>query len=773
MSVSLTKYDIGLDGQGYIVKPGSYSKKIYHSNTERVINQGLSNQKQEEILLSDASVFRFFSQTDWSGGFNHPQLDADNVFKSSYNIDINRKTGEFRLARQFSGNRLATAGDVVTAVSAVITSAASTFTTATVKPGDTVRINSGLDRGSYVVKTVDSETQITLTTSLTTVATGISIAVFQDHPILPITTGAEVMDASETGYDITAIDGLPASGTIRVDGEEMTYTGLTPGTGAGTLAVTRGVNGTYGAAHSNGASIEFVSPITRSVVFANRFIVALGKYIFSSGDALTWTLEKITAADVTDMVVCSGVLVVAAGTDGIYHSKDGTGTYTNLAGTYNYLCAFENGGVEYLILAASSTFSRATYADAGAGTWTPTVIKTLSANETNFLLKPVVFRGIVYVWCNRGSQTLGRSDLYVYDATNFTRFLYDTAYPKATDMIARDNELIYAEDQGLGVAIKSFDGSSSTLLGIMESAPGGTQWGTVQYNTTQYGAGSELITSPFFGIDFEGRFGFSLKSTSTVNYIYTYEGQDDSGNGIFSRMNLLDSLGSNYTSFGQFQKAVWFGDSKGRLRKMQNDYVYSGQLISSELDVNLPNIKKLWATMDVLSVSLPSDTSMVVEFSASDGSWYTAPAHSGTGGTGAISSRFDLSSASIPYIANGIVTEKLNYRITLKGTTNSSPVVRDINIRYFSVPDRKHVWQMQLLCLDGIVLLNNTADTQGAESLIGAIDTTLAKNTTVTLDDYDGTSYTVLCDRNYEKQSWIETDSGNQNAIYTVNLLET
>lgn len=777
MAVDLTKHDVGLDGQGYIVKPGSYSKKIYHSNTERVINQGLSNQQQEEILLSDASVFRFFSQTDWSGGFDHPQLDAQNVFKSSYNIDINRKSGEIRLARLFSGDRLASVNNfVTTASSAVITAAGRTFQTLGVQQGDIVRIDSGSDRGSYTVKTVDSETQITLNQTLTTsggVTQNISGVVYRDHPTLPFTTGAEAMDTTETGFDIAEKAGLPASGTIRCDGEEMTYSGLSVGTGAATLTVTRGVNSTTATAHSNGAKIEFVSPVVCQVVFNNLFIVAVGKYVFSSSDAVTWTLEKVTAQNVTDMVVCNGVLVVAAGTDGIYHSKDGTGTYTNTAGSYSYLCSFETGGTEYLMLSNGSVFSRGTYADAGAGTWTITVIKTLSANETNFLLKPVVFRGVVYVWCNRGSQTLGRADLYVYDSTNFTRYKYDDAYPKAANMIARDNELIYAEDQNSGVAIKSFNGSSFTLLGIMESAPGGTQWGRVQYNVEQYGAGSEIISSPFFGIDFEGRFGFSLKSTSATNYIYTYEGQNDNGSGIFSRMNLIDSLGSNYTSFGAYQKGVWFGDTKGRLRKMQNDYVFSGQLISSEIDVNLPNIKKLWSTIDVLTSSFPANATVSVEFSLDGGQFFAGQTATGTGGTGSIKSRFNLLNTGIPAIANGAVTERMSYKITITGNSGNTPIIKDLNIRYFSVPDRKHVWQMQLLCLDNIVLLDNTPSTQSGSTLISLLDTTLAKNTTVSYVDYDGTTYTVLCDRNYGKESWIEVDSGLVNAVYTINLLET
>lgn len=763
-----TKYDIDLDGNGYCLKPGSYSKKIIPFFADQ--------QFQGEPSLADSSIYKFFSQTDWTGGRNKEQLITPNVFKDSYNIDINRKGGEVRLARQFSGNRLTGNSNLATtASSAVITSSGSTFQTALVLPGDAVRIYSGTDVGNYTVLTVDSETQITLTATLTATGTNISFSIYQDHPIMPFTTTAEILDSSETEIDLTLSTGIPSSGTIRIEGEEITYTGNATNTLTG---CTRGANGTNAAAHSTGVNAEYVSPIVKQLNFNNLFIACVGKFIFTSADASAWTLRYTTAANIIDAVVCAGVLIVSCGTSGFYWSRTGTGTWAgtdggNQATNANYLCSYEVGGTEYLMIAYGSVFSRATFTTGGPGSWSVTVIKTLSVDETNFLLKPVVFRGFVYVWCNRGSQTLGRADLYIYDSTNFTRYLYDQAYPKAVNMIARENELIFAEDQITGIAIKSFNGSTVKSLGIIESVPGGTMWGTVQYNTTQYGAGSELITSPFEGAEWEDRFIFSIKSTSAQNYIYTYEGQGDDGEGVFSRINLLDSLGSNYTSFSSFQKTVWIGDTKGKLRKLQNDYIFSGVLTSSELDMNLPNLKKLFVDFQILHRSLPTNCTITVDFSSGDGNFYSATAKSETGGTGSLSSEFNFANTAIPAIANGLVTEKITYKITIKGIPNDTPIIRDINIRYLVQPDKKHRWTMTIPCLDNIVLRDDTDNGFTGAFLIDQLEATLAKKTSITLIDIDQVSNTVLVDRNYHKQSWIETDSGLENGLFTISLLET
>jgi hypothetical protein len=66
------------------------------------------------------------------------------------------------------------------------------------------------------------------------------------------TTLAEALDASETEIDLTSSTGFDTAGTIFIENEEITYTGISTNTLTG---CTRGANGTTAATHDNGTSV--------------------------------------------------------------------------------------------------------------------------------------------------------------------------------------------------------------------------------------------------------------------------------------------------------------------------------------------------------------------------------------------------------------------------------------------------------------------------------------------------------------------------------------
>ena len=66
------------------------------------------------------------------------------------------------------------------------------------------------------------------------------------------TTLAEALDASETEIDITSSTGFSSTGTIFIENEEITYTGISTNTLTG---CTRGANSTTAATHDNGTSV--------------------------------------------------------------------------------------------------------------------------------------------------------------------------------------------------------------------------------------------------------------------------------------------------------------------------------------------------------------------------------------------------------------------------------------------------------------------------------------------------------------------------------------
>ena len=66
------------------------------------------------------------------------------------------------------------------------------------------------------------------------------------------TTLAEALDATETEIDITSSTGFDSTGTIFIENEEITYTGISTNTLTG---CTRGANSTTAATHDNGTSV--------------------------------------------------------------------------------------------------------------------------------------------------------------------------------------------------------------------------------------------------------------------------------------------------------------------------------------------------------------------------------------------------------------------------------------------------------------------------------------------------------------------------------------
>ena len=66
------------------------------------------------------------------------------------------------------------------------------------------------------------------------------------------TTLAEALDASETEIDLTSSTGFDSAGTIFIENEEITYTGISTNTLTG---CTRGANSTTATTHDNGTSV--------------------------------------------------------------------------------------------------------------------------------------------------------------------------------------------------------------------------------------------------------------------------------------------------------------------------------------------------------------------------------------------------------------------------------------------------------------------------------------------------------------------------------------
>ena len=103
------------------------------------------------------------------------------------------------------------------------------------------------------------------------------------------TTLAEALDNSETEIDLTSATGFPNSGTVQVDSEQITYTGISTNTLTG---CTRGANSTSAATHTNSTAIGLVIDLSGSYNYfsAGPISIPAGAVISVSSGG-TWTIS--------------------------------------------------------------------------------------------------------------------------------------------------------------------------------------------------------------------------------------------------------------------------------------------------------------------------------------------------------------------------------------------------------------------------------------------------------------------------------------------------
>jgi hypothetical protein len=81
--------------------------------------------------------------------------------------------------------------------------------------------------------------------------------------VRPVTTLSGDIDATTMTIPVASTAGFPSSGTVRIDSEEITYTGTTTGTTStppSFTGATRGANSTTAAAHSSGVPVVDAAP---------------------------------------------------------------------------------------------------------------------------------------------------------------------------------------------------------------------------------------------------------------------------------------------------------------------------------------------------------------------------------------------------------------------------------------------------------------------------------------------------------------------------------
>ena len=136
-----------------------------------------------------------------------------------------------------------------------------------------------------------------------------------------VTLNEELTDADTTAITVANIDYLPASGTIQIDNEQISYTSKSGNDLAGTI--TRGANNTSAAAHSSGATI-WIKGTTANVSGDVGSITGLTSTPASKSG--TWTIKT----DLGELYYATAKIRVFAN-DGNAANQVGNGDSTTFA----------------------------------------------------------------------------------------------------------------------------------------------------------------------------------------------------------------------------------------------------------------------------------------------------------------------------------------------------------------------------------------------------------------------------------------------------------
>ena len=176
---------------------------IARLNEVALTSSNFSNARGIQVQAQNAvnESIRYINQREFNYPFNH-STKTETLAPGSvrYSIPTDAKTVDYNTFRIVKDQDLATAGNAL----------------------------SILQYNEYVDKFIDQEDEIVTTTL------------------------AEALDASETEIDLTSSTGFDSAGTVFIENEQITYTGISTNTLTG---CTRGANSTTAATHDNGTQV--------------------------------------------------------------------------------------------------------------------------------------------------------------------------------------------------------------------------------------------------------------------------------------------------------------------------------------------------------------------------------------------------------------------------------------------------------------------------------------------------------------------------------------
>jgi len=192
--------------------------------------------------------------------------------------------------------------------------------------------------------------------------------------------------------------------------------------------------------------------------------------------------------------------------------------------------------------------------------------------------------------------------------------------------------------------------------------------------------------------------------------------------------------------FSDGTNIYWTSVSGGAYKKLYKDSNYKGAtananfLIFNQIDI-VSTIDKLFYTCNLIFKPLVSGQKIIVEYTTDPienvSTWHSLGSvdFSVDGGT--------ITDKTL-YFPENTIEKKLWLRVELEGGGSNTPILQDISIAYYPVPEYKQRWSLTVNCIDNLTLLDGkTKETKRGEELRNILKTYWKNKNVVEFQDVD------------------------------------
>lgn len=508
-------------------------------------------------------------------------------------------------------------------------------------------------------------------------------------------------------------------------------------------------------------------PIVVQVSYGGEQYICAGQYVFKSVDGTegSYALDQDVGATITDATIFNGYLYVFMGTAGYYRYDSGGGWVQESDGTQspageNEKITFAtvwspSGNVSYIFGTYNNVLRKGEW-DGSKIVWDN--LKTFMNDVVCIPNKPVIYNYNLYFWIRFYNSNLGSSQMWVYNGDSVIEVTgSDTDETVANRMQVYNNTLFYFSVGVEAAYLKTFDGSAFAISKRLDSVSAGALYDTFLYGDDTltgsptgivYDLLSSSLSDPVSWAIYDEKLLFTCKSAAPANYLYEFD-----GNGWSRRNDFTLDADATY-NLGVYNKQLYIGTDIGELFKITTDYAESGYLISSIYDANLLNTDKLLKEIQLKIAPLPSGTSIQVSYDLEQSGFFTS-ATMPTLIAGQTEVRVPISTENAT-----ISGKKIRIKVTLTTIDETtSPVIKDIIVRYAPVPDNLIRYQLTLLTINGLRLYDGSIESESALDLARKVYSLRDNKRLILFKDFDYVETTLGSNISYTDTTISLTDA--------------